>query len=395
MDSRQVIYDTFLKKFEDSSRNNVGVELEFPMVNLSNAPVDMAVMRGLIDSFLDEDFSVEERDAEGNPVFISNADGDVLSFDNSYNNFEFSMEKNDNLLDISKRFYVLLDRAQSFLKPYNHRLVGLGTNPNKEYINSDPVSFDIYVLIKSFLSQYQGGEYHSYIDFPAYMSSVQTHLDLPLNSLPKALTIFAKLDFVRAILFSNSPAFGEEKEKYPDCKCFRDYLWEKSGFGSLSNNVGKVNKTFDTVDDIIDDIGKRSMFHNNTGLIEPVSVMEYFKGNPASDMEHYLSFKNMEVTRRGTLEVRSDCAQPFDKAFSPPAFNLGVLSSLDECIEITDKFFAENNITSTNSQLRDDVIYYGKLPTDKDATYKFVNDIKNTARNALIKRGKGEEALLV
>ncbi len=394
MDSRQIIYDTFLKKFEDTSRNSIGVELEFPMVNNALAPVDEELMHKMFDSFLVDDFKAEEYDDKGRPVFISDKNKDVLSFDNSYNNFEFSLDKVSDLTKAAQRFHVLLDRVQSFLKPYNYELRGLGSNPNKEYITHSPVSFDIYGLIKTFLSQYQGGSYHSYTDFPAYLSSVQTHFDVPIDVLPKALTFFAKLDFARGIMFANSPAFGKEKESMPRCTCFRDYLWENSGFGSLNDNVGKIDETFETIDDIIDAIGRRSMFYNASGIIKPVTVMEYFKTNPATDMEYYLSFKNVEITRRGTLEVRSDCAQPFDRAFTPPAFNLGVMCALDDCIELTDKFFKDNNITGTNTRLRNNVIYHGIMPASKDATDKFITDLKTTAYNALKKRDMGEEKLL-
>lgn len=394
MDSRRVIYESFLKKFEDKDRNNIGVELEFPLINTKKAPVDEALMHKMFEQFISDGFVPEEYDAAGNPVFIANADKDVLSFDNSYNNFEFSMEKGEDLYQQSERFYRLLEKVRSFLNQKGYDLCGTGTNPNWEYVSSSPVSFDIYSLIRSFLSGFRGGEYHNYADFPAYLSSVQTHLDVPIEKLPAALTLFAKLDFARAIMFANSPAFGEEKEKYPKCTCFRDYLWEKSGFGSLADNVGKVDEKFETLDDIIDAIGRRSMFYNESGLIEPVTVEEYFKNHPASDMQYYLSFKNVEITRRGTLEIRSDCAQPFDKAFAPPAFNLGVLHSMEECSELTEKFFRDNHITQSNTRLRNDVIYNNILPAPQKETDKFINSLRELARNALIKRGKSEEKLL-
>ena len=133
MDSRQVIYDTFLKRFEDSSRNSIGVELEFPMVNTACAPVDEALMHKMLENFLNEDFKAEEYDREGNPVFISDKNDDVLSFDNSYNNFEFSMGKADNLTVVADRFYILLDRVQSFLKPYGYELKGVVAGFNNRF----------------------------------------------------------------------------------------------------------------------------------------------------------------------------------------------------------------------------------------------------------------------
>ena len=60
----------------------------------------------------------------------------------------------------------------------------------------------------------------------------------------------------------------------------------------------------------------------------------------------------MEITRRGTLEVRSDCAQPFECEFTPPAFNTGILEMLGEANARMEKFVCNNNITLSNSKLR-------------------------------------------
>ena len=64
-------------------------------------------------------------------------------------------------------------------------------------------------MVDDFLKTY--GKDTKFPDFPAYLSSVQTHLDVDLQTLPTAYTYFAKLDFVRAILFSNSPDFEPAK----------------------------------------------------------------------------------------------------------------------------------------------------------------------------------------
>ncbi len=405
MDARKIVRKEFISPFQKVGRKNIGVELEFPLLNLEKKPVDKKVALGLLEKMLLEGFRVAEYDADQNPAFIINGDGDVLSFDNSYNNFEFSMEKCENLFEMSQRFYKLYAAVQNYLLPLGYSLCGIGANPFHPHLTSSPVSFPVYSLIKEFLCSFSGGTYHEYIDFPAYLSSVQTHLDVPIDLLPKALTLFADLDFARALLFSNSPAFDDAKG-YENTVCFRDFLWERSGFGSLANNVGKIEGTFSSIEDIENLILSRSMFYRvrdgKYELIPEATVAEYFSRPDAKeeDIDSYLSFQNVEITRRGTLEIRSDCAQPIKDAFSAPAFNLGILLSLDEARDILDKFMRENlpadilNSDKRNKRLRDSVIYNYALPADKSATSSLLCELLILAEKALKSRQKSEEKLL-
>ena len=209
MDARKLIYDTFLKPFEKRQYGNVGIELEFPLVNLNKEPVDEAVAKGMFDYFLAKGFKVELEE-KGEMLFITNSDGDCLSFDNSYNNFEFAMNYSDDLCLIAERFYRLLNDVQAYFKCHNHTLVGIGSNPYKKYTQKSHVDFSTYNMVDSFLTSF--GQNSPYPDFPAFLSSAQTHLDLPLSDLPRMYSLYAKMDFVRALLFSNSPDF--EKTGY-------------------------------------------------------------------------------------------------------------------------------------------------------------------------------------
>ncbi|MBR5156940.1 MAG: hypothetical protein IKW59_04135 [Clostridia bacterium] len=406
MNARKIVNQTFIKPFCAKDRKNIGVELEFPLLNLKKAPVKHNVASGLLEYMIkNHSFRMAETDSQGNLTFIINKDGDVLSFDNSYNNFEFSMEKGENLAECAARFYKLYDIVQNFLLPHSHTLCGIGTNPFKEYIKSDFVSFPVYEMIHEFLGNFCGGDYHAYTDFPAYLSSVQTHLDVSENELAKSLTLFANLDFVRALLFSNSPAFAGADD-FSDCVCFRDYLWEKSGFGSLGKNTGKICSDFSSISDIEDLILERKMFNRIRNgkyeTITPVTLSEYFNSNESeeSDISCYLSFCNAEVTRRGTLEVRSDCAQPVSEAFCAPAFNLGILYAKEKAAQILDEFL-NNNIPKEilespdkNKILRNSVIYEYKLSAPNNEVRKLLTNLVALANESLIKRGFGEEKLL-
>ncbi|UKI36008.1 MAG: hypothetical protein L6V93_18630 [Clostridiales bacterium] len=71
--------------------------------------------------------------AEDEGYFFENAHGDVISFDNSYNNFEFSLCYGNNLCEIKKRFDEYFAEAQNYFSRENYELIGRGTNPNKKH----------------------------------------------------------------------------------------------------------------------------------------------------------------------------------------------------------------------------------------------------------------------
>lgn len=389
-----LVYDAFIKKFENKKIGTVGVELEFPLVNLDGGDVDADFAKNILVEFKKEGF----KNADDEGYFIENDKGDVLSFDNSYNNFEFSLKFGNDLMDIKNRFDVYFEKVQNYFKKQNHTLLGIGTNPNKKKISQNHVDYSTYNMVDDFLKTFGKGT--KYPDFPAYLSSVQTHLDVDIKNLPLAYTYFAKMDFVRAILFSNSPDFDGKKYR-----CYRDFLWEQSAFSKCSNITGKVDYEFDNVGDIVDFILSKDMFNKKRNgkyeIFEPVNLKEYFEnekyGALKTDIEEYLSFKNVEVTRRGTLEVRGDCTQPFDSLFAPCAFNLGLICNLDEMVGAVDDFFFENEIKLTNTQLRDIVVKgekYDKI-CDEDFLSAFIYDLVEIAEEGLIKRGLGEEELLL
>ncbi|MBR5535480.1 MAG: hypothetical protein IKU60_02395 [Clostridia bacterium] len=391
MDTRKLIYDTFLKPFEERQYGNVGVELEFPLVNLDKAPVDEKVAKGMFDYFLERGFKIELEE-EGQPLFITNEDGDCLSFDNSYNNFEFALNYGDNLCDIAERFYALLEEVQAYFKKRGHSLVGMGSNPYKKYARKSHVNFSTYNMVDEYLTTF--GKDSPYPDFPAFLSSAQTHLDVPLDDLPFAYTLFSKLDFVRGLVLSNSPDF--EREGYI---CYRDYLWEQSAFSKCPNITGKVDGEFKSREDLVDYIMKKGMFNRirdgKYEVFEPCGIEEYFSREDArkEDINCYLSFKNVEITRRGTLEIRSDCAQLFPDSFAPAAFNLGILNNMGKVNSLLDAFFKEEGIEESNSHLRKKTVR-GEFIAPRNKLNELVSKILEYSEEGLLKRGKGEEKYL-
>lgn len=397
MNAEKIIYDSFLKSFEQKNIGNVGCELEFPLVNTKKKDIDVSVARGLLTFLIEKHGFKTDIEENGVVLFVTDKNGDCISYDNSYNNIEFSMMYSDNLLHIKERFDRLFGIVSEYFEEFSCKMVGQGTNPNKKYITQNSVPFSTYEMVDKFLKMNTDSD--KCADFPAYLSSVQTHLDLNIEDLPFAYTLFNKLDFARAILFSNSPSFDKSK-----IICYRDILWEESGFSKCANITGKTDKDFETTDDIIEYYLTKDMFNvirnGEYEIIEPVNIREYFE-NPEynakkEDIAQYLSFKTVEITQRGTLEVRGDCQQPLGEGFSPVAFNLGILYNMEEAMDAVEGFLSEQKVNLSNSELRDMVIMGEDMTKvfDEDFLSDFLYDLVEIASDGLMERGYGEEALL-
>ena len=391
---REIVYDRFIKPFEGKKNLSVGVELEFPLINNNGGDIDIPFVASIMDFAEKKGFSCVLHGIGGEKLFMENEYGDTLSFDNSYNNFEFSMMYGDNLCEIKKRFDSYYVMVCEYLAKENHSLSGSGTNPNYKNIKVNHTPFSTYNMVSEYLHKFPGT--HGYNDFPAFMSSVQTHLDIPVEQIPSAYTLFCRMDFVRGLLFGNSPDFEGK-----GWRIFRDYLWEKSGFGNCPNITGSIDNEFESVDDVVDFYVEKGMFNRIRNekyeVFAPTPIKEYFLREDAKeeDIECYLSFCNVELTSRGTLEVRSDCAQKEGRFFMPPAFNLGILSNMEEAKNALDSFFSHYKITKPNSEMR-------KLVNErreekiapKSALEELCNKMLEIAKAGLITRGKGEEILL-
>lgn len=393
---REIIYERFIKPFATKNTGNVGVELEFPLINSNGGDIDTPFVASIMDFIEEKGFHMVLSGTGGEKLFMENDKGDCLSFDNSYNNFEFSMMYGDNLLDIKNRFDGYYTMVQEYLSHKGHRLVGIGTNPNAKNLSINHTPFSTYNMVQKYLHQSPGK--HPYNDFPAIMSSVQTHLDINEENLPRAYTLFCRLDFVRALLFGNSPDFEGR-----GWRIFRDYLWEKSGFGNCPEITGSVDRSFESTDDIIDFYSEKGLFNRirdgEYEVFSPIRIKDYFSdpryGAEEKDIECYLSFRNVELTCRGTLEVRSDCTQKEGRFFMPPAFNLGILNNMDAAKKTLDAFLQNCGEDKKPSELR----RFAAEGREEEIAPRYILDelcvkMLEIAREGLIRRGKGEEKLL-
>ena len=104
MNTEKIIYNRFIKPFVGKTSRNIGCELEFPLINSAGGNIDVPFVSSISEHFEKIGFVCVLRGIGGEKLFMENKSGDCVSFDNSYNNFEFSMHFGSNLTEQYKRF---------------------------------------------------------------------------------------------------------------------------------------------------------------------------------------------------------------------------------------------------------------------------------------------------
>lgn len=414
------LYDRYIAPIKKSRTSYIGVEIEMPIVNLGGEAVDFSVVHGLTAAFMKE-FSFEEigRDDEGNIYSAQSAEnGDILSYDCSYNNLELSFGREEDLNVINSRFRAYFDFIQSFFKPYNYTLTGMGVNPNRLVNHNVPIENGRYRMLFHHLHSYPKYNlpmyFHPYPSYGTFSSASQVQLDVDYDSLPKTLNVFSKLEPLKAVLFSNSVLLGEDS----DLLCCRDMFWENSTHGINPHNVGMYDCEFNSAEDVLDYIASTSIYCTERDgkyiNFQPINIVDYFsekeiKGEyfdgeayreitfaPEPDDINYLrTFKFEDLTFRGTIEFRSVCCQPIADAMTVAAFHIGLMNRLDELENLLESDRSIYHHGYTAAELRK-LLVKKELPAfvDEDELYSLIKSVLDLSSEGLSERGKGEEELL-
>ncbi|MBQ9015792.1 MAG: glutamylcysteine synthetase [Firmicutes bacterium] len=328
---------------------HVGVEFELPIVNLNKEPVDFEVIHRMVRAFTEEfSFTEFKFDDEGNICSaLEPVTGDDLSFDCSYNTLEFSFGREENLRIIQERFRTYYRSISDFLREHGHAITGMGLNPYFRYNDIVPVPNGRYRMLLHHLKSYEKYAdqmlFHKIPYYGLIACSAQTHLDAAEEDLPDMINSFNRLEPLKALLFANSP-FEDPEGTY---LCVRDHLWRESMHGLNPHNVDGWQIELETTDEIIAYIRSMSLYCTErdgkyinfppTPLEDYFSreemTGEYFDGEgyrqiswqpQLQDLEYLRSFKFVDLTFRGTIELRSACMQPVGEALTVPAFHLGL-----------------------------------------------------------------------
>ena len=415
------LYDRYIKPTENKKGSFIGVETEMPIVNLEHSAVDFEIVHTLTSVFLKEFGFIPTGIDEQGKIYsaLNKQNGDIFSYDCSYNNMEFSFGKESELHTIYRRFCRYYDFVQDFFRPYNYTLTGMGINPNRLVNNNIPIENGRYKMLFHHLSSFSKYTclpmyFHRYPQFGMFSSASQVQLDVTKESLPQVINAFNQLEPIKALLFNNSVLLNENEELL----CCRDMLWENSTHGINPHNVGMYDCEIKTVDDILNYISTTAIYcveRDGKYLnFKPVNILEYFntdtligeylengevhsmKFRPQTEDISYLrTFKFEDLTYRGTIEFRSACCQPISDVMTVAAFHLGLLNKTAELMELikNDRSLYHNGYNA--AELRRQLVCR-ELPAyiDTEGMYTLAKRVLDLCKEGLCERGFNEEIYL-
>ncbi|MBP0976065.1 MAG: glutamylcysteine synthetase, partial [Oscillospiraceae bacterium] len=244
----QAIYQKYIVPTERKPQKYLGVELEYPLVNLSRKPVNVPAVQEIVQDFVTEfAFTKQSRDDNGNLYSATEpASGDNLSFDCSFNTIEFSFGKEESIAVLHKRFAAYYDYLQPRLREIGHLMTGMGIHPFYLYNENVPIANDRYRMLFHHLESYSAYEsplFHRFPNFGMFAAASQVQLDVQKNDIIKTLNTMNLLEPYKALLFANSFF-----ERLPELVVSRDYLWRYSTQGYNPHNLGMYDTVFHDLD---------------------------------------------------------------------------------------------------------------------------------------------------
>lgn len=347
MEIKQYFIENYINKF--SENDYIGVEIEMPIINL-NSPyiVNSKVIEGLFSTFLDnEEFKIENYDNEKNIISIKNIKtNDTVSLEYSFNTIELSLGKELLIDRLKEKFDFYYNFIKQYLKKYEYEIYCGGINPNYHYIDKTCLNQDRYKVIERLLTNSSNSDLYN--QFCSYCCSIQTHINTSKDNIVNLINMLSKVENNKMEIFSNSYM------KETNLKNSRKYLWENSNFGPL--NIG-TNPNYNNLEDLLNDYSKRNLFfveRNNKYLLlnakQPLNKYfdkkrvkatdeygkTYYVVPSYSDLDNFRSYRSVELTKYGTLEIRSDCTQSKENIFKLIAFNVGVCKNHLEILKYLD-----------------------------------------------------------
>jgi len=413
------LVDLLKKRYLENIKENpdlfVGVELEYPVVNLEGKATDIEVVKELfryLPSILG--FTIEKVDEFGNPIqLLDPVSQDTILFEVSYTTIEFAFGRAKSIQEVEERFRDYMDLIQKKLGEANHAIIGSGIHPYWEKNGNQPVAYARYQMLMNYLKLSRTvlvKDLHDYPQYGAFICGSQVQLDVSKSNYLRVINAFTQIEAAKAYLFANSEFSGADW----DTKISRDIFWEESMHGIYPENVGVNARLFKDEDDFFDYLDHSAIFtaerDGQTYYFNPIQARDYLttpeiqaftlNGDEVliypqeQDFQTHRSYQYQDLTTRGTVEFRSVCTQPLDRTFASAAFHLGLLVNLDklETYLETAPFFEKlgRDYKSLRRQ------FSKKMLTDEEETaiVEFSKALFLLAEEGLEKRGKQEMTYL-
>ncbi len=417
--ARNLIENRFIAPTRKERTSYIGIEVEMPVVRLDGQPTDKRVS---IDAFSAAvkrfDFTPEKFDVDGVcHEAVCEETGDVFSFDCSYNNFEISLGKVRTLHEAQARFQDYVGFINGVLRERGYLLTGMGINPNYKVNSPNFVPSPRYKMLEGYLLKSRVWEpresFHSYCAYPTFSSASQVQLDVREENLCRTIEAFSLVEPLKALLFANSVLPDE-----PELLCARDMLWGRSTHGINPKNLGFFEPLPQSAGEVVDYLAGASIFcaerDGHYLYFYPVPFAEYLKTETIegeyfdggryvscrfapreSDIEYLRTYKQVDLTARGTLEFRSACTQPLSQAMTVAAFHLGLMNRVGELTELlkTDTVIYGHGVSAPELRAQ---FNRRELPgfVDTGRLKELLVSVLDLARDGLRERGFAEEGYL-
>lgn len=348
--AKELLKQRYYEPIKEQPELFVGIELEYPVVNLGGNATDVSLTKRLLAYLLDNfDFQADKYDSDNNPIqLIDKASGDMILFEVSYNTIEFAFAKAERISEVEERLDTYLGIIQPYLQNDNHELQGWGVNPNWAKNDNRPVKSPRYEMLMDFLGLSKAKNnpfFHDYPEYGSFICGSQVQLDVSKTSYLRVLNAFNQIEGPKAVLLANSDFWGSDW----DLALSRDVFWENSMHGVFKENAGVFPKVFKSEDDYFSYLSETAIFTAKRGdetyYFEPIRAKDYLSTpsvkarsihgevvtiEPSEeDFKTHRSYQFQDLTTRGTVEFRSVCTQPFSATFAPAAFHLGLLVNLE------------------------------------------------------------------
>lgn len=349
--SVELLKKRYLKNIKENPDLFIGIELEYPIVNLEGKATDGEVVKNLfryLPSVLG--FTIEKVDDFGNPIqLLDPVSQDTILFEVAYTTIEFAFGKAESIQKVEERFNFYMATIQNKLGEANHAIVGCGIHPNWDKNENCPVAYPRYQMLMDYLNLSRNvtkSDLHQFPEYGAFICGSQVQLDVSRSNYLRVINAFTQIEAAKAYLFANSEFSGEDW----DTKISRDIFWEESMHGIYPENVGVNARLFKDENDFFDYLDHSAIFtaerDGETYYFYPIRAKDYL-GTPEihafaldgkeillypqeKDFQTHRSYQYQDLTTRGTIEFRSVCTQPLNRTFAATAFHLGLLLNLDK-----------------------------------------------------------------
>ena len=259
--AKELLKQRYYEPIKEQPELFVGIELEYPVVNLSGNATDVSLTKQLLLYLLDNfDFQADKYDSDNNPIqLIDKASGDMILFEVSYNTIEFAFAKAERISEVEERLDTYLGIIQPYLQNHNHELQGWGVNPNWAKNDNRPVKSPRYEMLMDFLELSKAKKdpfFHEYPEYGSFICGSQVQLDVSKTSYLRVLNAFNQIEGPKAVLLANSDFWGSDW----DLALSRDVFWENSMHGVFEENAGVFPKVFKSEDHYFSYLSETAIF---------------------------------------------------------------------------------------------------------------------------------------